>query len=255
MTKSNHFSRKVTAFHGRVLPEEGVLVGYAQLLQILEEQTGRRLPLPNLLAMVTDKQQRYNTENWQVFANRYMPSADEIAHVTFALKYEGIDLLILKEFFLYAGDDLVKTMMKNEPTSQYSRRIWFLYEWLLDKQLDIPDLKVGTYVEIVNPKLQYAGPIENSTRHRVKNNLPGTFEFCPMIRKTKKLEAYTYTKFPELMEKGLKGRNKDLIRRTAAFLLLKDSKASFAIEGEYPPNLRARIGVRLLGRQEKNHCQ
>lgn len=251
MAKSNRFSRKVTTFHGRALPEEGILVGYAQLLQILEEQTGRRLPLSDVLALVTDKQQRYNTEQWQVFANRYMPSEDEIGHLIFALKYEGIDLLILKEFFLYAGDDLVKTMMKNEPTSQYSRRVWFLYEWLLGKGLDIPDLKVGTYVEIVNTKLQYAGPIENSTRHRVKNNLPGTPEFCPIIRRTEKLKKFMATKFPELMEKGLKGRNKDLIRRTAAFLLLKDSKASFAIEGEYPPNMRARNWGKAIGQAGK----
>ncbi|KAA2218515.1 Fic family protein [Maribacter flavus] len=251
MSKSNRFSRKVITFHGRVMPEEGVLVGYAFILQILEKHTGRRLPTPDVLAMVTDKQQRYNTEQWQVFANRYMPSKDEMSHLTFALKYEGIDLLILKEFFLYAGDGLVKTMMKNEPTGQYSRRIWFLYEWLLGKQLDIPDLKVGNYVEIINPKLQYEGPIENSTRHRVKNNLPGTPEFCPLIRRTEKLESFTATKFPELMEKGLKGRNKDLIRRTAAFLLLKDSKASFAIEGEYPPNLRARNWGKAIGQAGK----
>ncbi|SDF17647.1 Fic/DOC family protein [Pricia antarctica] len=251
MVISNRFSRKVTTFHGRVLPEEGILVGYALLLQILEDHTDRRLPLPDVLAVVTDKQQRYNTEEWQVFANRYMPTKDEIAHLIFTLKYEGIDLLILKEFFLYTGESLVKDMMENEPTSQYSRRVWFLYEWLLDKQLDIPDLKTGTYVEIVNPKLQYTGPIENSTRHRIKNNLPGTREFCPMIRKTEKLDIYTTTKFPELMEKGLKGRDRDLIRRTAAFLLLKDSKASFAIEGEYPPNMRARNWGKAIGQAGK----
>lgn len=251
MAISNRFSRKTITFHGRVLPEEGTLVGYAQLLQILEENTGRRLPLPNILALFTDKQQRYNTEQWQVFANRYKPAENEIAHLVFALKYEGIDLLILKEFFIYAGGSLVETMMKNEPTGQYSRRIWFLHEWLLEKRLGIPDLKVGTYVEIVSPKLQYAGPIENSTRHRVKNNLPGTREFCPLIRKTKKLEAYTAAKFPELMEKGLKGRNKDLIRRTSEFLLLKDSKASFAIEGEYPPNMRARNWGKAIGQAGK----
>ena len=32
----------------------------------------------------------------------------------------------------------------------------------------------------------------------------------------------------------------ELIRRAAAFLLLKDSIASFTIEGEFPPNMRAR---------------
>ncbi len=248
---SNRFSRKVITFHDRTLPEEGALAGYAMLLYILEEETGRRLPLPNRLAIVTDKQQRYNTNQWQVFANRYAPTENEIAHLTFALKYEGIDLLILKEFFLYSGSTLVKSMMKNEPTSQYSRRVWFLYEWLLDDKLNIPDLKVGTYVELVNSKFQFTGPIENSTRHRVKNNLPGTREFCPMIRKTTKLENYTSIEFPEIMEKNLKKRNKDLIRRTAAFLLLKDSKASFAIEGEYPPNMRARNWGKAIGQAGK----
>lgn len=251
MPLSNQFLRKVSAFHGRALPEEGTLVGYALLHQILEEKTGRCLPLPNVLAFVTEKQQRYNTGNWQVFANSYRPDDHEIAHLIFALKYEGVDLLLLKEFFLHAGESLVKTMINNEPTSQYSRRIWFLYEWLLNSQIDIPDLKVGSYVEVVNSKLQYVGPIRNSTRHRVKNNLPGTPEFCPLIRKTDKLETFTSTRFPELMEKGLKGRDKDLIRRTAAFLLLKDSKASFAIEGEYPPNMRARNWGKAIGQAGK----
>ena len=95
------------------------------------------------------------------------------------------------------------------------------------------------------------GSIRNSTRHRVKNNLPGTPGFCPLIRRTEKLERFTKTRFPELMEKGLKGRDKDLIRRTAAFLLLKDSKASFAIEGEYPPNMRARNWGKAIGQAGK----
>ncbi|PRX56086.1 Fic family protein [Flagellimonas meridianipacifica] len=248
---SNQFSRKKINFHDRVLPEEGILIGYGWLLQIIEDTRNRRLPLPERLAIITEKQQRYNTPQWQVFAKRYMPEDSAIGHLTFALKYEGLDLLILKEFFLAVGDTPVMSMMQNEPTGQYSRRIWFLYEWLFDKTLDIPDLKTGNYVEVVNPKHQYVGPVENSTRHRVKNNLPGTREFCPMIRKTKKLEAFTLTKFPEIMEKGLKGRNKDLIRRTAAFLLLKDSKASFAIEGEYPPNMRARNWGKAIGQAGK----
>ena len=251
MSISNQFLQEVTTFHGRSLPETGTLAGYALLHWILEEKTSRSLPLPNVLAMVTKKQQRYDTENWQVFAKSYRPDNNEIAHLIFALKYEGVNLLLLKEFFLHAGESLVKTMMRNEPTSQYSRRIWFLYEWFLGKQLDIPDLKVGTYVEVVNPKLQYVGPIRNSTRHRVKNNLPGTPDFCPLIRRTEKLERFTKTRFPELMEKGLKGRDKDLIRRTAAFLLLKDSKASFAIEGEYPPNMRARNWGKAIGQAGK----
>jgi len=244
---SNHFSQEVTIFHGRSLPEAGLLAGYALLLQEIEQQTGKFSPLPKQLAIVTEKHQRYNTEQWKVFTKRHKPNADIISHIFFALKYEGIDLLILKTIFQLIGKEDIKGAVLSEPTGQYSRRVWFLYEWLLGTKLDIPDLKTGTYVEIVNPDLQYPGPTINSTRHRVKNNLPGTPEFCPMIRKSGKLEKHISANIRESIDKGLDGRDKELIRRTAAFLLLKDSKASFAIEGEFPPNMRARNWGKTIG--------
>jgi len=244
---SNHFSQEVTIFHERSLPEVGILAGYALLLREIEQQTGNLSPLPKQLAIVTEKHQRYNTEQWKVFTKRHKPNADIISHIFFALKYEGIDLLILKTIFQLIGKEDIKGAVLSEPTGQYSRRVWFLYEWLLGTKLDIPDLKTGTYVEIVNPDLQYPGPTKNSTRHRVKNNLPGTPEFCPMIRKSGKLEKHISANIQESIDKGLDGRDKELIRRTAAFLLLKDSKASFAIEGEFPPNMRARNWGKTIG--------
>lgn len=248
---NNHFSRKVTSFHGQALPEEGMLVGYTLILQEIEDQTGKFLPQPNQLAIVTEKHQRYNTEKWQVFTKRHKPDDNIISHIIFALKYEGVDLLILKTVFQLIGAKKIEKYILNEPTGQYSRRIWFLYEWLLETKLDIDDLKRGTYVEVLNSDLQYPGPTSNSTRHRVKNNLPGTLEFCPLIRKSVKLEKYLSTNIKESIDKGLDGRDKELIRRTAAFLLLKDSKASFAIEGEYPPNMRARNWGKAIGQAGK----
>ncbi|MCB0803698.1 MAG: Fic family protein [Flavobacteriales bacterium] len=247
---SNYFSQQVTAFHGKPTPEPGFLVGYALLATIIEEN-GVKVPLPDRLAIVTEKHQRYNTEHWQVFTIRHKPDNDLTSHLAFALKYEGIDLYILKKFFEHTGNEPVLHMIKKEPTSQYSRRVWFLYEWLMDEVLDIPDLKTGTYVEIVNPKLQFTSTSINSTRHRIKNNLPGTKGFCPMIKKTDKIQSFIAKDLSGSIERGLEGRDKDLIRRTAAFLLLKDSKASFAIEGEYPPNLRARNWGKAIGQSGK----
>ena len=248
---NNRFSQKITIFHGRHLPEEGMLAGNALLLQEIEQQTGKLLPLPKQLAIITEKHQRYNTSQWQVFTIRHKPNDTLINHIFFALKYEGIDLLILKKAFQLIGEEAIRGAILNEPTGQYSRRVWFLYEWLLGTKLDIPDLKAGTYVEIVNPAIQYPGPTINSTRHRVKNNLPGTPEFCPMIKNSEKLEKYLSSDIKSSIEKGLDGRNKELIRRMAAFLLLKDSKASFAIEGEFPPNMRARNWGKAIGQAGK----
>ncbi len=71
---------------------------------------------------------------------------------------------------------------------QYSRRIWFLYEWLMDIKLPIEDLKSGNFVPLIDEKLQFATSVTtNSSRHRIRNNLPGTVDFCPLIFKTEKL--------------------------------------------------------------------
>lgn len=244
---SKYFSQEVTVFHGRATPEPGLLVGYAFLITEIEKHLGIQVPLPDKLAIVTQKHQRYNTDDWQVFTKRHQPKEDLMSHLVFALKYEGVDLYILKKLFEYTKEELIVNMVVREPTGKYSRIIWFLYEWLMNQTLDLPDVKTGSYVEVVNPKLQYAVSPENSTRHRVKNNLPGNRAFCPMIRKTEKLETYIAKDLSEAIEKGLDERDKDLVHRTAAFLLLKDSKASFAIEGEYPTSQRAMNWGKAIG--------
>lgn len=243
----NYFSEKITVFHTRKLPEEGFLVGYGFLIRVIEKKYHIEVPLPDILAICTEKHQRYDTEYWKVLTIRHKPNDTLKHHLIFALKYEALDLYFLKRFFELVGKEVVLKMLEEEPTGQYSRRAWFLYEWLLKEKLNVPDLKRGTYVNIVDNAIQFSVSPINSTRHRVKNNLPGIPDYCPMIRKTEKLEHFIDQDLSQTIETGLGKKNKDLIRRTAAFLLLKDSKASFAIEGENPPNLRARNWGKAIG--------
>jgi len=135
-----------------------------------------------------------------------------------------------------------------EPTGQYSRKIWFLYEWLFDELLNIPDIRVKKYVPLLYEKLQYA--IENgekSSRHRIINNLPGTRNFCPLIHKTQKLENYITADFAAKKNNYLNSIHKDILQRASAFLLLKDSKASFTIEGESPKSKRTARWGQAIG--------
>lgn len=251
MTPKHSFSRKVSVFHDRLAPEEGYLAGYALLLDMLSAD-GIQVPLPDRLCLISTKHLRYDTDLWSVFTPRHQPDETMKSHLFFALKYEGLDLYILKAVFHWAGADLIAQIISDEPTSQYARRLWFLYEWLLDTRLDLPDLKSGTYTKVLDEELQYPGPYRNSTRHRVKNNLPGTHEFCPLIRRTKTLEQYIGMKLNEKVVEGLSKLDRDVLRRAAAFLLLKDSKASFAIEGENPPDIRARNWGKIIGEAGKN---
>jgi hypothetical protein len=116
------------------------------------------------------------------------------------------------------------------------------------KKLPIPDLSKGNFVLLIDEELQYASPVKvNSTRHRVKNNLVGTVDFCPLIHKTKKLEFYLAKNTTENINTIIKGIHKDVLLRTSSFMLLKDSKASFSIEGENPPQNRALRWGKAIG--------
>jgi hypothetical protein len=73
----------------------------------------------------------------------------------------------------------------------------------------------------------------------VINNLPGVKEFCPIVRKTTVIEEHLKLNLSSTIKTMVGKIHPDVMARTAAFLLLKDSKASYAIEGEQPPFTRA----------------
>ncbi|QNF31222.1 Fic family protein (plasmid) [Adhaeribacter swui] len=240
---NNYFSEDSKVFYDRVLPEEGYLVGYGALIASYK----LKVPLPDRLALVIQKHKKYETEEWSVFSIRYKPEDTFFGQLTFAFKYEGIELGVLKALFQRVAEKEIVSIIQNEPTSQYSRRIWFLYEWLLDTELDVPDLTQGNFVDLIDPHLQYPGPIEISRRHRIRNNLPGVKNFCPLIRRTAKLEDFIAKNLNGKVKDSIGRTHADILTRAAAFLLLKDSKASYAIEGERPPQNRAQRWARSIG--------
>src|SRR5690606_5921000 len=117
-------------------------------------------------------------------------------HLTFALKYEGLNRLVLKKLFEATGPEPLETIVKSTPTGSYARRICFLYEWLMGDRLDLPDADQGAYVLVIDPRQQMAGTPVTSPRHRVKNNLPGSPAFCPLVHRTDELDAWIGRNLP-----------------------------------------------------------
>lgn len=242
--KSKHYSQKISVFRGRQTPEICTIVGYGSVINALNLP----VPLPAKLAVISEKHRQYQTEEWLVFTPRHTPKDTLFGQLVFALKYEGINLLLFKKLFETVEASEFESFIIEEPQSQYSRKIWFMYEWLMQTRLNIPDLKEGNYVPLVDEDLQYAiSKGINSNRHRVRNNLPGTIDFCPMISKTTKLRTYIDENLSEKTTGLINGVHKDILLRTSAFLLLKDSKASFSIEGETPSHTRASRWGRAIG--------
>jgi Fic family protein len=225
-----------------ILPEVNAkLAGYAGLISKYD----LRVPLPDLLCAIGEKHKKYEKDQWRVFTPRHEPEDTLYGHLTFALKHEGIDLAVLKALYDQIDPTEIVDIVQGEPTGAYSRRIWFLYEWLLNKELNLPDAKKhGNFVLLVNDKFQYTGSLSRSPRHRVDNNLPGVRSFCPLVRRTQIIDAYIDQDLSQKALENIGETHSDLLSRAAVFLLLKDSKASYDIEGESPPQNRiARWGT------------
>ncbi len=243
------FSFEASVFHGRKTPEPGVIVGYAAIAVKLN----LNIPTPKVIALISKKNRQYQKNNWLVLTPKHQPEETLYKQLVFALKYEGVDLLFFKRLFQSQSPNQIQELLQIEPTGQYSRRIWFLYEWLIGEELPLKDADVKIkYTPLLDAKLQYGVQGENSARHRIVNNLPGTRDFCPLIRKTPKLERLTTSELSERKNALINGVHKDVLQRASAFLLLKDSKASFTIEGESPLSKRAARWGKAIGQAGMN---
>lgn len=243
MASGHHFSGPVTVFQERALPERATLAGYSAVI----DAYSLRVPLPRTLSATGEHHRTRIDAGWRILTPRHAPSPDLEGHLTFALKYEGLDLAVLKRLFATAAPAEIEAIVRAKPTGRYSRRIWFLYEWLLGRRLNLPDAEMGTYEPVVDPEQQWAAPGENSPRHRVRNNLPGTPEFCPLVFRTKALEEFAAMDLVHRAQEVVAHVPRDILARTAAFLLLKDSGSSYAIEGERPPQDRIQRWARAIG--------
>jgi Fic/DOC family len=240
---AHDFSGPVNVFHERRLPETATPAGYAALIHAYDLP----VPVPRNLSAIGTRHRIIEGDGWRIYTPRHAPEATLEAHLTFALKYEGLDLAVLKRLFMAVKASEIVDLVRLKPTGVYTRRIWFLYEWLLGSKLNLPDADRVTSVEVVDTELQFAGIGESSARHRVRNNLPGTPEFCPLVFKTAALDEFIGQDLKERARAVVSEVPKDLLARTAAFLLLKDSKSSYVIEGERPPQDRIQRWGRAIG--------
>lgn len=237
------FSGPRNVFQERRIPETAALAGYSALIDAYDLS----VPLPRKLSATGNRHRIIEDDTWRILTPRHAPSADLDGHLTFALKYEGLDLAVLKRLFATTGPDAIAEIVKGKPTGSYARRIWFLFEWLMGERLDLPDADGGRYVPVVDPEQQFATEGENASRYRVKNNLPGTRDFCPLVYRTEKLDAFVAMDLANRARAVIADVPRDLLARTAAFLLLKDSRSSYAIEGERPPQDRIQRWGRAIG--------
>lgn len=180
---------------------------------------------------------------------RYAPVGDSaVSHLRFALRHEPIDLRILVGSLTATPPADLEAWVHREPTGAYSRRAWFFYETFTGRTLDVPAASRGNYVAALNPERHFVTDRRASARHRVIDNLCGGPGMCAIVRRTPRLTAYLSQQLDEEARSLTARYDEAILARAVNFLYTKETRSSFAIEGETPGANRTERFVAALKR-------
>jgi Fic/DOC family len=239
-----------TIFQEKSVPYRSKLAGWAALVQALTISAPVRRP-----SCVSEQHIRGSHREegiWTIFDKRYWPGDTFADHLLFALRHEDIDLLILKRIFEAVAQSEIEAIIHAAPTGIPARRVWYFYEILTSRTLDIEDVPSAAAIDLLDPEAYFTGKPRLSKRHRVRDNLLGSGRFCPVIRRTKTLTELLALDLSNRARETVGRTGGHLVARAASFMLLADSRASFEIEGERPPRNRLERWGRAVLQAGKN---
>jgi Fic family protein len=188
----------------------------------------------------------------EVYPITYWPGDKVGDHLEFALKYDGVNLSLLKQIFDAVPQDEITHYINSKPTGKYARRIWFFYEFLSEQKLPIKDIIQGNYVEALDSKLYFTIKSgKKSKRHRIVDNLLGDKKFCPVVRKIEQLRRMESVNLRKKCEDLVASYPVELLHRALTYLYKKETKSSFEIEHVKPNASRVEKFISLLELAEK----
>ena len=120
---------------------------------------------------------------------------DYLFHLYFAIKYEGLNFEILRKILPKIPKIEIERLLKEFKFDVESRKIWYLYELITKSLCNIPNISSGDYEELLDSTKLYTAKPKKSTRHRILDNLLGTIDFCPIVKKSRKLKHYETVDF------------------------------------------------------------
>jgi Fic family protein len=214
----------------------------------LHQQLDLKIPEPWTCSYVGSGTRRTITDresSREYYPPQYATDGSLIENLRFAFKYEPLDLRIVVASLRALGSTGVVGWVKSEPTGSYSRRAWFFYEKFIGP-LDLENASSGNYVDALDEKLHYVAQPVNSKRHRVKDNLLGNGQLCPVIRRTPKLSSMENWDLGAEALAITQSYQPDIASRAVSYLYTKETRSSFEIESESPSPDREHLFLKAL---------
>ena len=182
----------------------------------------------------------------ELYPRQYATDGTAMSHLRFALRHETVDLGVLVAALKAIGPAVLEAWVRAEPTGAYSRRAWFLYETFTGRTLDLDDVRTGNYVEALDAEKHIVAERRNSPRHRVADNLLGGPGLCPTVRRTPRLAQQMGLRIDEEARALVESYDPLILARAVNYLYTKETRSSFAIEGETPSAMRTERFVAAL---------
>ncbi|AJY42025.1 Fic family protein [Burkholderia humptydooensis] len=171
-----------------------------------------------------------------------------VGHLEFALRHESVNLEVIDAVFEHLQEGELARRLSESPNGAPIRRACFLWEWLTGNQLSVEVAPTGSYVDAL-PDDEYftAGRPTNNPKFRVRDNLPGTPDFCPLVRRSALPESPTLDGLLDEAADALDRLTDPMLyARAVNYLYLSETRSSFGIEREKPSADKAERFVQSL---------
>lgn len=182
----------------------------------------------------------------EFYPRQYATDSTVVAHLRFALRHEPLDPGVIAATMKAIDAAVLEDWLRREPTGGFSRRAWFFFELFTGRTLDVPDARTGNYIEAFDPTKHFVAERRNSVRHRVSDNLLGDASLCPTVRRTAKLEAQIAARIDAEARALAERYDPITLARAVSYLYTKETRSSFAIEGETLTSARTERFVSAL---------
>lgn len=222
------------------------LLGLAAVI----EELGLQVPTPTVRSSVVAGARKTRVESSGIYEHypKNYAAGGLYENLKFAMRYEPIDLGVMRAAFEKITPEIVEKWVRTESTGIYARKIWYLYELLTGQTLDVPDVAPTGYADLLNPKLQLTGKTMQIRRQRINDNLLGNRDYCPLIRRTDALEKFMAEHLDGEAKAIVEETDPVILARAVSYLYTRETKSSFAIEGETVGKSRAERFVAVLER-------
>ncbi len=160
--------------------------------------------------------------------------------LTFAFKREELNLTVLGALFEHPQViHEIESWLAAKPSSVYARKAGYLAHWLAGADINCRLQPGAPRTRLLDDDAYVTGVEIFNSRFGVVNNLLGTREFCPLVRKTPALRSLLADDLQSKVAQAMQSIDPEVLQRAVDYLYLSETRSTYSIEDEIPDNNRA----------------